>query len=562
MEKIFCKFLSNIGIIDKDTYSTFLQIYNDIINDNKYINIYELSFHILMTFLNNISNKQKEFLCQNLPIKYFQLRQNIILGKLRSIIITNQLKYKMHLVKYLYIWKNSKKSKMNKSNNHNAFIFNRNSSIKSSNTAYQIHRQKNLFEKDNKDFFWDKNEIFNFSTKSGFNNNFISNNTTAKNSNSHINFNFTNVNSKGECNKSNSGSNSTYKKRINKSFNNSKIVHDIKKTLEYKEEKELKECTFKPKINNLKQSLNNTATKEKSKEIQNVFEKLYKDNEKYKLSKQVKALELDYLMNKDLTFNPTINNSKHLTKENSKENFETRIKTFLEQKKQHSEEMKKKINKEFEENFSFTPKINTSKISKNNSTNSLFTKTFNEKNGLENYRELPAYIRLYQESQLRNQKQIQKRKEADDLITNLSNSNIKSTILDFNKIKELHENKNRSKIEEKTKNKVNKEEGITFKPSLYKNKFAKNIFSNFYERNTKFLEDREKFITSEKNKMNIGKVISTKEKKQIVKNVIGRLYSDPKSFSLTNSGCNRYIKSIKGNWNKKLNINNFNYEDN
>ena len=226
-------------------------------------------------------------------------------------------------------------------------------------------------------------------------------------------------------------------------------------------------------------NLTKLSNQERNKEIHNRFEKLYKDNEKYKLSKQVKALELDYLMNKDLTFNPTINNSKHLTKENSKENFETRIKTFLEQKKQHSEEMKKKINREFEENFSFTPKINTSKISKNNSTNSLFTKTFNKKNGLENYRELPAYIRLYQESQLRNQKQIQKRKEADDLITNLSNSNIKSTMLDFNKIKELHENKNRSKIEEKTKNKVNKEEGITFKPSLYKNKFAKNIFSNF-----------------------------------------------------------------------------------
>ena len=148
------------------------------------------------------------------------------------------------------------------------------------------------------------------------------------------------------------------------------------------------------------------------------------------------------------------------------------------------------------------------------------------------------------------------------MITNLSNSNIKNTILDFNKIKELYENKNRTKIEEKTKNKVNKEEGITFKPNLYKNKFAKNIFSNFYERNTKFLEDKEKFITSEQNKMNLGKQISTKEKKQIVKNVIGRLYSDPKSFSLTNSGCNRYIKNIKGNWNKKLNINNFIYEDN
>ena len=176
----------------------------------------------------------------------------------------------------------------------------------------------------------------------------------------------------------------------------------------------MKECTFKPKINNLKRSLNNTANKENSKEIQNRFEKLYKDNEKYKLSKQVKALELDYLINKDLTFNPTINNSKHLTKENSKENFETRIKTFLEQKKQHSEEMKNKMNREFEEKFSFTPKINTSKISKSNSSNSLFAKTVNEKKGLENYRELPAYLRLYKESKLRNQKQVQKRKGLSD----------------------------------------------------------------------------------------------------------------------------------------------------
>ena len=114
MEKIFCNFLSNIGIIDKETFATFLQIYNDIFHDNKYINIYEISFNILMAFLNNITNKQKIFLCQNLPINFFSMRQKFIKSKLRAILIMNQLKYRMKLFKYLYIWKNFKTQKANK----------------------------------------------------------------------------------------------------------------------------------------------------------------------------------------------------------------------------------------------------------------------------------------------------------------------------------------------------------------------------------------------------------------------------------------------------------------
>ena len=64
---------------------------------------------------------------------------------------------------------------------------------------------------------------------------------------------------------------------------------------------------------------------------------------------------------------------------------------------------------------------------------------------------MPSYIRLYEESKLRNQKQIQKRKEADELITNLSNNNLKSTILNINKINELYKNKNKAKVDERTK---------------------------------------------------------------------------------------------------------------
>ena len=569
MEKKFCYFLFKIGIIDKETCSTFLHIYKDIFRDNKNINIFELSFQILLTFINNITTRQKEYICQNLPIKFFEIRQKFLQNKLRSIITTNQLKYKMLLIKYLYIWKYSKKPNENKkiNNKHNSFIYNRNTTVKNLNTVYQVHRQKNLFEKVTNDITSDDND-YNISSKHIFTNNFLSNKTTTKNttknSNSNLNFNFTNINSKGEINKSNSKENTINQTKKNKSFNDSKIFNEIKKSLEYKEEKELEECTFKPKINNLKQNISTTkkSNKERNKEIQNRFEKLYKDNEKYKLSKQIKALELDYLINKNLTFNPSINNTKHLTRENSKENFETRVKKFIAQKKQHSEEIKNQINKEFEQNFSFTPKINTSKISKNNSTHSFFSKTINEKKELENSKDIPAYIRLYEDNKLRNEKQIQKRKEADEFITNLSNSNIKNTIYDINKINELYENKNKSKIEERTRKKVNKEEGVTFKPNLYKNKFVKNIFSNFYERNFKFLEDKEKFITLNKNKIsNHEKIISPKEKRQIVNNVIGRLYSDPKSFNLTNIGCNRYIKNIKGNVNKNLNINSFNFQD-
>ena len=561
MEDKFCHFLLKLGIIDKDTCSIFKEIFKDMKNENNNLNIYELAFHILITFLNNITNKQKTYFCKNLPLKIFELRQKYIQDKLRSIVITNHLKYKLHLMKYLYIWKFSTNQKSNKSINkqHNSFINNRNSNIHRSSTPYQIHPQKNLFDKEmNSDDFGSMN----LSQTNNMVHNFLSNITTTKNSTSNLNFNLTNVNSKTKLNKSNSGDNINNKSNKRRTFNNSKNNNDIAKTMEDKEQNELKECTFKPKINNLKQCLNlsKLSSKGRNKEIQNRFDKLYKDNEKYKLSKQMRALELEYQINKELTFNPCINNLKYFTRENSKENFETRIKKFLALKQEHTEEIKNKINQELEQNFSFSPKINSSKISKNNSTNSFFSKTFNDKKESQNSKEIPSYIRLYEESKIRNQKQVQKRKEADELITNLSNTNIKNVIFDINKINELYKNRNKAKIEERTKKKVMKEEGITFKPYLYKNKLAKNIYSTFYERNFKFLEDKEKFITLNKNKINHVRIISPKEKKQIVENVIERLYSDTKSFTITNNGYTRSNKNNKGKSIKNLSINDFDFK--
>ena len=49
------------------------------------------------------------------------------------------------------------------------------------------------------------------------------------------------------------------------------------------------------------------------------------------------------------------------------------------------------------------------------------------------------------------------------------------------------------------------------------------------------------------NNSNPKKKISNNEKKEIVKNIIDRLYKDSKYGTMNNSfGCNKYIKSVQG----------------
>ena len=51
MEKDFCKFLTKIGLIDEATSSRFIKIYNDVFRQGNDVNIFELSFQILIAFL-------------------------------------------------------------------------------------------------------------------------------------------------------------------------------------------------------------------------------------------------------------------------------------------------------------------------------------------------------------------------------------------------------------------------------------------------------------------------------------------------------------------------------
>ena len=95
------------------------------------------------------------------------------------------------------------------------------------------------------------------------------------------------------------------------------------------------------------------------------------------------------------------------------------------------------------------------------------------------------------------------------------------------------------------------EEGITFKPELHlNNKYADRIFSDFYDRNTntkknKIFEGYDKYEKIQKEKK-----YSENEKKQIIQNIVKRLYKEPVTKNLfnnsnnnSNNESNRYIKN-------------------
>ena len=569
MEKDFCKFLVEIGLIDEDTSSTFIKIYNEILQESQDVNIFELSFQILSTFLNNITNTQKNYLCHNLPLKYFERHEKNRKDKLISIIMKNKLRNKIKLLKYLYKWKNAKKHKKNKNlNSFNKYsslitLYKKNLNNTNSNNSHKYINSNyfsntKLNEEKHKNIKHDAFSYDNTIPKNSTPQLYLSETIKNRKCYSGLKGPFKNINEYNCKNINKSASEdkvSSSKRKKGSSYNSSSTI-DVKTTLAWKEEKELKECTFKPKINNLKQSSsisqNKMSNEQREKELQLRFDKLYHDDQKYRLTKEMKALELEHYSTKDLTFNPNINKTPNLIKDNRKGKFENRIQKFIEKKNKNSEQMKKKMDEEFEQNYSFTPKINSPKLTKTSTNVSAFSKTFNEKNESSNNNSIPAYIRLYEESKLRSQKKMEKEKEIDEHITSMANSLYKKKAeVNYDKINELYENKEKNKIYEKTKNKVESEEGITFKPYIYKNKLAKNINSNFYERNIKFLLDKEKYINLHQNLLNPKRKISQNEKKRIIKNIINRLYNESGNGS-HNIGYNNCIKNFQTDYDNNL----------
>jgi hypothetical protein len=298
MEKDFCKFLIEIGLIDEDTSLTFIKIYNEVFQESKDVNIFELSFQILTTFLNNITNTQKNYMCHNLPLKYFERHEKNRKDKLISIIMKIKLRNKIKLLKYLYKWKNAKTQNKNKNiNSFNKYsslitIYKTNLKNTNSNNSYKYlnsnyYSNTKLIEEKYKNIKHDAFSYDNTVPKNSTPQLYLSETIKNRKYYSGLKEPFKNINeyNNKNINKSASEDKANSSKRKKGSSYNSSSTIDVKTTMAWKEEMELKECTFKPKINNLKQnrsiSQNKISNEQREKELLLRFDKLYHDNQKY-----------------------------------------------------------------------------------------------------------------------------------------------------------------------------------------------------------------------------------------------------------------------------------------
>ena len=117
--------------------------------------------------------------------------------------------------------------------------------------------------------------------------------------------------------------------------------------------------------------------------------------------------------------------------------------------------------------------------------------------------------------------------------------------VDYNRINNLYRSKERSNTYEKIKNKVEQEEGLTFKPMITKDEYSKRIYGNFMERNlsSKSKDNNINDYNYTNNNITCSKKFTKRQKEKIVKGVINRLYSNSliKSKSIC---CNKYTKGI------------------
>ena len=524
MENQFCNFLLNIGLIDLKTSKILKEINHGIINSRNIHNFSDCFFISLMHYFNNLTLNQKKYICFNLPLRFLLNKEKEKKRKMRLIILKKQLKEKSLKLKYLLTWIRHNKSKRK--------------ALTKQKSGDSLLNNRITFD----DFINRKKEI-------------------------EYKMNYKNNNINIDINNNNIIKIKNFKIRKNNSFNKSNIYNyytnktndiinskDIITTTDKLELLQLSECTFKPSINTTNNSFRNTNL---NSDFQSTFEKLYKDSEKYRIKKSLRAIEYENIINKDLTFRPSISQTPKIISNFKFDDFETRQKNFIDNKVNNANKLKKNLERNAERKCSFSPKINkiidfTSTSFNNNKTNEENKNINTNNNNCDSYysistvKTIPAHVRLYNDSKRRNSSYIQKEIEYKNLIEELaSRTSKKFSKVNYNKLNKLHENKEKKIILEKTKKKVEKEEGITFKPELHlNNKYTDRIFSDFYDRNKNFKKNKifENYDKFQDNK--IDKKYSEDEKKQIIQNIVKRLYKEPMTQKLFhNNECNKYIKN-------------------
>ena len=269
----------------------------------------------------------------------------------------------------------------------------------------------------------------------------------------------------------NTENNNNLKKNIDN--NNSSLLET---SWDKKEREEYEKCTFEPLIN----KHNNSNLNE------NIpfYERLYNYNKIYKNKKDNKINEKEKKENEINSFKPKIISTPEKYRTKSKNSFEERQKLYFDNKKKNQQKLIGEINKDYNKNCSFTPKVNTGKKIDN---------YYLKNNDLLS----PVHLRLYEDDQRRRNKKLQSVNDYNLKINEDCNSMSKEVpLVDYEKIEELYNQyKNKPLVIQKIKKKVENEEGITFQPDISKNNlYYDKIKSDFYERNMQILSMKQKFI--------------------------------------------------------------------
>ena len=609
MNERFSKYLTKIGLLNDKKNSS--NIFKSISKSNGQ-NFENYSFNLLMNFFNNLNEEQKKYICHSIPSNYKIITEEKRREKIKSLILRLKLKNEMVLLKHFYRWKlnislfnaflktendidynlsnyrdnvalynlinidnntdfdnknktqteeaEEQKNKINQEQNQNQlskkslsfadYKF-KNSSNQSKENFTKINYNKKIERKVSNSRNKKKSNNNNKLNKSkmeinpyNFRNNKIKQNMTQQLS---VNS-YKNIRNKNKKNYStNKNSNDNTKN------NNTSIKSHLLTSLEEKELLELEECIFKPKINNMRKYLKNYSSKniinssmntqKRKEEIQSRFEKLYRDNEKYKLSRQLKAIEQENAQNRKMTFIPQLKTQfrEYLNKYKLKSegNFEERQQKYLIRKNKHSNEIKNEIDSLYDSICSFNPKITNSKGEYYQFKN---TQKINNK---------PVFLRLYEDGKDRRKYQAMAETEKINKIMDMSNILNPNKNFDYDLIDRLYENREQKTKMILTKKKVEEEEGTTFKPYISENYYSRSVNGTFYERNQKFLNDKESFYDEENKKQQDSakknrnrKEYSKAERKKIINNIINRLYKDSANIKKTLNNNNK-VKSVK-----------------
>ena len=543
MKERFSSYLKKIGLF-KETYLNSIRGQRSKSNND---NFYDFSFNLLMNYFNHLNDEQKKYMSLSIPTNFVAITENIKINKIKSVFNQINLRRKFILLKYFFIWKINVNLFSNRGKyvdnvaKYNLINIDLNVDVDDKNitkTEEDEQNKRNEIDKkllsfiDNKDTKNKSKEIFSktLNLSKNINKNKAINKKISKGINS---YNF--KRNLYKTDKIKFINNYLKNKRVNR-INSNKKAH-LLTSLEEKEKIELEECSFKPKINNpnklfrAKSAINtgNNSTlnnKRRQQEITKRFEKLYKDNERYKISKEIKAIQLDNIASQKSTFMPEIIKKK-IKKYKSEGNFEKRQEKFLENKNRHFTEIKNEMNSLFEEICSFNPKITNEK-------GEYYNITKKEKVNR------PVFLRLFDDGKER--KNSQKRQEIEKInkILNLSNIMNPEKNFDFSNINRLYENREKQNVINQTKKKVEEEEGITFKPNISNDSYVKNVNGSFFERNQKLVNDREYFYEEENKKHNDRikkeqKQYTKEEKKKIISNIIKRLYNDSVQIKKTDN---------------------------